>query len=208
MGPLRILNLLVVVVALTYLSRSHRIWDSSLMTAIRTRGENSLQVFGACVVWSYMATLMLANYPTSVVKALAVDGLACILLPATACLTVWVKRNRVTGFLTPAPRTSTEPPPVLLAGHESKSTTAGKILLVVSRKQLDLVTAVRYRRLLLLSTSQRLLIRGSFLVFCPSICSRPPSHQLASILPRTGVGSSASHPPEHISRHNCSPLPG
>ncbi len=93
-GPLRLVHLIAVAVVISRANQHHGRWNTRLVAAVRECGRNSLWVFGAGVVWSYFAKLILAGRSADPAVAVAVSALSCLLLWGIARITRVRKERR------------------------------------------------------------------------------------------------------------------
>jgi hypothetical protein len=94
LGPLRPMNLLVLLVLVHRWRATTRFWESRVVLAIARCGQNSLEVFGAGVLFSYVATLLLSEYPERISLQLYANLIGCAGLIGVAALSSRLKESR------------------------------------------------------------------------------------------------------------------
>jgi hypothetical protein len=83
LGPLRLLNLVILLVLIHPWRGTNRFWNNWLTRAITRCGQNPLAVFGSGVLLSYTATLLLSEH-SSILMQVYVNIIGCTALIAVA----------------------------------------------------------------------------------------------------------------------------
>ena len=94
-GPLRLLNLLILMILAHRINKYHRFWTTGVAKSIINCGQNSLQIFGTGVLLSYVASMVLCQRLGDKLMASYVSMLGCALLLATSVLmSRWKTRRK------------------------------------------------------------------------------------------------------------------
>jgi hypothetical protein len=94
LGPLRLLNLLILLVLASQVRRHDILTNNRLSRAVIRCGRNSLEVFGVGVLLSYISGMILAQHPANMLIAVAANMIGCAALIATASIAAKLKKRR------------------------------------------------------------------------------------------------------------------
>jgi hypothetical protein len=94
LGPLRLLNLLIFLFLIRRWTGTAAFWDNTVVRAIARCGRNSLEVFSAGVLLSYLATLLVLQHPASIQLQVYVSTVGCMGLIAVADLVSGLKDQK------------------------------------------------------------------------------------------------------------------